>query len=100
MFTVKFLKKCGLVGWDFIAGYMGAHVLLNLLNKLGGKIRCKALLSILSIFPTSLINSIIQEHECNSLFISDTKIAFVRDFHIKTLNFAIRKCNIFMDVYP
>ena len=28
---------------------MGAHVLLNLLNKLGNKIRCKALQSILSV---------------------------------------------------
>ena len=30
---------------------MSAHVLLNLLNKLGEKIRCEALLSILLIFP-------------------------------------------------
>ena len=30
---------------------MSAHVLLNLLNKLGKKIRCEALLSILSVFP-------------------------------------------------
>ena len=30
---------------------MSAHVLLNLLNKLGKKIRCEALPSILSIFP-------------------------------------------------
>ena len=46
---------------------MSAHVLLNLLNKLGKKIRCEAVPSILSVFPnespTSLINSIIQEHE-------------------------------------
>ena len=31
--------------------YMSAHVLLNLLNKLGGKIRCEAVPSILSVFP-------------------------------------------------
>ena len=31
---------------------MSAHVLLNLLNKLGEKIRCEALPSILSIFPS------------------------------------------------
>ena len=39
---------------------MGAHVLLNLLNELGEKIRCEAL------------------HECKILFIYsiDTKIAF------------------------
>ena len=31
--------------------YMSAHVLLNLLNELGKKIRCEALPSILSDFP-------------------------------------------------
>ena len=30
---------------------MSAHVLLNLLNELGKKIRCKAVPSILSVFP-------------------------------------------------
>ena len=30
---------------------MSAHVLLNLLNELGEKIRCKSLPSILSVFP-------------------------------------------------
>ena len=30
---------------------MSAHVLLNLLNELGEKIRCEALPSILSVFP-------------------------------------------------
>ena len=30
---------------------MSAHVLLNLLNKLGKKIRCEAMSSILSVFP-------------------------------------------------
>ena len=34
---------------------MSAHVLLNLLNELG---------NFISFFTTSLINSIIQEHEC------------------------------------
>ena len=58
---------------------MSANVLLNLLNELGKKIRCEALPSILSdarlcrascqFSPTSLINSIIYEHECNILFI-------------------------------
>ena len=42
---------------------MSAHILSNLLNELGEKIRCEALSSILSFFPTSLINSIIQEHK-------------------------------------
>ena len=39
---------------------MSAHVLLNLLNELGKDIRCSA---------TSLINSLIQEHECKIIFI-------------------------------
>ena len=40
---------------------MSAHVLLNLLNELGKR----GLSSILSFFfAMSLINSIIQEHEC------------------------------------
>ena len=49
--------------------YMSAHVLLNLLNEMGKKIRCEAVLSILSVSPISLVNSIIQEHECKILFI-------------------------------
>ena len=32
--------------------YMSARVLLNLLNELGKKVRCEALPSILSVFPT------------------------------------------------
>ena len=42
---------------------MSAHILLNLLNKLGKRYKMRDLLSILSL-ATSLINSIIQEHEC------------------------------------
>ena len=37
---------------------MSAHVLLNLLNKLGKRDKMRG------FFVTSLINSIIQEHEC------------------------------------
>ena len=43
---------------------MSAHVLLNLLNELGKKDKIRGFPSILSLFATSLINSIIQEHEC------------------------------------
>ena len=49
---------------------MGAHVLLNLLNKLRKRDKMRALSSILSLFHefnktfTSLINSIIQEYTC------------------------------------
>ena len=49
--------------------YMSAHVLLNLVNELEKKIRCDDLKSILLVSPTSLINSIIPEHECKILFI-------------------------------
>ena len=42
---------------------MSAHVLLNLLNKLGKRDKMRGLLSILSLFfGMNLINSIIQEH--------------------------------------
>ena len=55
---------------------MSTHVLLNLLNELGKRDKMRGLPSILSLFrneacrafylffATSLINSIIQEHEC------------------------------------
>ena len=49
---------------------MSAHILLNLLNELGKRDKMRGLPSILSpFFATSLINSIIQEHECYILFI-------------------------------
>ena len=40
--------------------YMSAHVLLNLLNELVKRDKMRGL----PFFATSLINSIIQEHEC------------------------------------
>ena len=44
---------------------MSVHVSLNLLNELGKRDKMRGLSSILSLFfATSLINSIIQEHEC------------------------------------
>ena len=48
---------------------MSAHVLLNLLNKLGKEIKCEACRAFYLFSPTRLINSIIQEHECYILFI-------------------------------
>ena len=48
---------------------MSAHILLNLLNKLGKRDKMRGLPSILSLLATSLINSIIQEHKCLILFI-------------------------------
>ena len=43
---------------------MSAHVLLNLLNEFGKRDQMRGLPSIFLFFATSLINSIIQEHEC------------------------------------
>ena len=43
--------------------YMSAHVVLNLLNKLGKlEIKCEACRVFYLFFATSLINSIMQEH--------------------------------------
>ena len=43
---------------------MSAHVLLNLLNELERRDKMGGLPSIYPFFTSSLINSIIQEHEC------------------------------------
>ena len=43
---------------------MSAQGLLNLLNKLRKTIKCEACRAFDRFFATSLINSIIQEHEC------------------------------------
>ena len=44
---------------------MSGHILLNIFNKLGEKkIKCEACQAFYLFFPTSLINSIIQDHEC------------------------------------
>ena len=49
---------------------MSAHVLLNLLNELGGKaIKCEASRAFYRFFTTSLRNSLIQEqweHKCSN----------------------------------
>ena len=44
--------------------YKGAHGLLNLLNELGKRDKMRACRAFYLFFATSLINSIIQEHEC------------------------------------
>ena len=43
---------------------MRVHVLLNLLSELGKEIKCDACRAFYLFFATSLINLIIQEHEC------------------------------------
>ena len=49
--------------------YMIAHILLNLLNELGKRDKMRGLQAFNLFFATSLINSIIQEHECKIIFI-------------------------------
>ena len=56
---VRIKQNRDMVKWRDLKrkSYMSAHVLLNLLNEL-------ASLAFYLFFATSLINSIIQEHEC------------------------------------
>ena len=43
---------------------MSAHVLSILLNEMGEKDKCEACQAFYLFYATSLIHSIIQEHEC------------------------------------
>ena len=75
---------------------MSAHVLLN---ELGKKIRCEAARLCRASYrfsQTSLINSVIQEHE--SIHHMTLKSHFTAIFAPKRLDFAFRKCDLFMDV--
>ena len=72
---------------------MSAHVLLNLLNELGKKIRCKAVLSILSGFPNELNKfSNTGARMQNSIYHMTLKSLFICKFC------TIRKRDVFMDV--
>ena len=73
------------------SSYMSAHVLLNLLNKFEKKIRCEALLSILSVFPNKF-------NQFNNTGARMLKSHFICKFYAKHHDFAIRKCEIFMDI--
>ena len=53
----------GIYFTSYIGSYMSAHVLLNVLNELEKRDKMRGLSSILPLF-TSLIYSIIHEHEC------------------------------------
>ena len=64
---------------------MGAHVLLNLLNEMGKKIRCEAMPSILSVFP----------NEVNKF--NNTGARMQDSVYHMTYDFAIRKRDVFMD---
>ena len=56
----KIQKRCEL----HRVSYISAHVLLNLLNELRKRDKMRACRAFYLFFATSLINSIIQEHEC------------------------------------
>ena len=78
---------------------MNAHVLLNLLNELGKKIRCEALLSILSVFPNEFnkFNNAGARMQ-DSFYHMTLKSHFISKFRTKRHDFAIRKRDVFMDV--
>ena len=64
---------------------MSAHVLLNLLNELGKRDKMRGLPSILSLFATSLINSIIQSTNVRFYLSYSIKITLKSHFCRKTL---------------
>ena len=68
--------------------YMSAHVILNLLNELGEKIRCEALPSILSVFPNELnkFNNT-RAWMQDSVYHMTLKSHFISKFCIKTSRF-------------
>ena len=57
---------------------MSAHVLLDLFNKLGKKIRCQAMPSILSGFPNKFSNTGAQMQD--SVYHMTLKSIFISDF--------------------
>ena len=72
--------------------YMGAHVLLNLLNKLGKRDKFDSCQAFYLFFATSLINSIIQEHEFLSYDIKITlKSHFCRK-NVMILSICKQRC--------
>ena len=75
---------------------MSAHVLLNLLNEFGKK--CESCRAFYYFFATSLINSIIQEHECSILYHMKLKLVKNHIFGLETSRFCHLLCNIIMDV--
>ena len=78
---------------------MSAHVLLNLLNKFRKRDKMLGLPSILSLFPMSLINSIIQEHSCKIIFLSyDIKITLKSHFHCENIQVCHYEHKIIMDI--
>ena len=81
--------------------YMSAHVLLNLLNVLGKKVRCEDLLSILSVFPNEMIKlnntgALMQDSIYHMTLKSLILLAY---FALKRHNFTIRTRDAFIDVH-
>ena len=60
---------------------MSAHVLLNLLNELRKRDKCEACGTFYFSFATSLINSIIQEHDLVPRFYLSYDIKITLKFH-------------------
>ena len=78
---------------------MSAHVLLNLLNELGENDRCEAMPNILLVFSNKLNkfnNTGAQMQDSN--YHMTLKSHFISNFALKRCSFAIRKCDVFMDV--
>ena len=70
--------------------YMSAHVLLNLLNKLGKKIRCEAMHNILSVFPNEFNNfSNTGAGLQNFIYHMTLKSHFISEFCTKTARFRL-----------
>ena len=78
---------------------MSAHVLLNLLNVLGKKIRREALPSILSVFLNKF-NKFNNKgaRMWGSIYHMTLKSHFIGKFCTKTSHFAIRKRDVFKNV--
>ena len=66
---------------------MGAPVLLNFLTNLGKDIKCEACRAVYVFFATVVINSIIQEHECYSIYHMTLKLIKNRCFGVNTSTF-------------
>ena len=67
---------------------MNAHVLLNLLNKLGNKMRCEALVSILSVFPNKVNKFCITGAKMqDSIYHMTLELHSIRDLGTKTSKF-------------
>ena len=72
--------------------YMSAYLLLNLLNKLGEKLRCEASLSILSVFPNvfNKFNDTGARMQ-DSVYHMTLKLHFISKFRTNTLHFWLWK---------